>query len=168
MDAEHARRRDLTSELRASIEGLYDAFATYPLRATVPGCPHCELERAERALHARPLRELSWDDLGVFVFKAMTTFGEEEDFKHFLPRILELHARKPFAAKHDVDVVFGKLNYASSERWPDAERAAVRHFIDSWTHELKAKGDQGDSPMILEELLSALTLLEPTQRDTSS
>ena len=80
----------MTDSLQAAIEGLYAAFARYPLRAHIDGCPHCDLGAAERGLHARPLRDLREDDLGRYPFKAMSTFGNVDDFRHFFPRIAEL------------------------------------------------------------------------------
>lgn len=56
----------MTDSLETAIEGLYLAFARYPLRAHIDGCPHCDLEDAERGLPAKPLRELRADDLGYY------------------------------------------------------------------------------------------------------
>jgi hypothetical protein len=76
--------------LAEAIENLYRAFARYSLRKHVEGCPCCVRERDKRALESKPLRQLASSDLGRYAFKAMTTWGNQDDFRHFLPRIFEL------------------------------------------------------------------------------
>jgi hypothetical protein len=74
--------------LRQSIEGLYKAFASYPLAEVIEGCPCCTTESQQTQIHAKPLRELSIDNLDDFARKALTTWGSADDLKHFLPRLL--------------------------------------------------------------------------------
>jgi hypothetical protein len=68
------------------------------------------------------------EDLSTFAFKAMTTWGEPEDYKHFLPRILELaatpHTRGGLG--FSLDVICGKLERAGWRAWPAPERDAIR------------------------------------------
>jgi hypothetical protein len=94
-----------------AIEDLYRVFAGCRLDPHVEGCPHCVSDRDHARIHSRPLRSLSGDDLGRYAFKAMTTWGNERDFRHFLPRILEL------LVSNDLDppteVVLGKLAYGN-------------------------------------------------------
>jgi hypothetical protein len=117
---------------QALIEALYKVFAKYPIVEKIEGCPHCKLESAEKGLHCRPLRELTWDDLGVYPFKAMTTFGDVNDFKHFLPRILELHIKDCDSERYDFDVFLSKLKYAGWEKWEENERNTIHKSISSW------------------------------------
>src|SRR4051794_20200880 len=89
----HRPARAATPEVQAlhmSIEALYSVFSAYPLRPHVMGCPCCVSEKDNHDLHARPLREFTCEHLRRYAFKAMTTWGKVEDFKHFLPRIFEL------------------------------------------------------------------------------
>lgn len=144
-------------ELARATATLYEAFRGYPLKPKIEGCPHCELDSAEASLHARPLHELRWADLGVYPFKAMTTFGDESDFKHFLPRILELYVLDHEAAHYDVAVIFDKLNYASWTSWPETETQAIRRFVSAWRRALTtSQHESTEEPWQLEELESAL------------
>lgn len=62
----------------------------------------------------------------------MTTWGTEEDFKHFLPRLAELYADGSLAEFSD-DAMFGsKLKYAKWLTWPVREINAVRLFLSAW------------------------------------
>lgn len=89
------------------------------------------MSAADRAkLHARPLRALGAAELGRYAFKALTTWGSEDDLRHFLPRILELVARDELGV--DAQIVLGKLAYGEWERWPEAERAAIEALLAAW------------------------------------
>lgn len=136
---------------------LYAAFRGYPLRLRLDTCPHCELEAAEAALHRAPLSELTWTDLGWYLFKAMTTFGDVDDFKHFLPRLLELYGEGLAVAPWDLDTLFGKLVYADWTTWPEVEKTAVLSFLTSW-HDALAMRASGSEQAALEltELEGAL------------
>jgi len=103
------------------MEDLYDVFNKYPLRQHVEGCTcGCIPPTAEAGLHRRPLREMEPNDLDRYAFKAMTTWGDVEDFKHFLPRLLELLVHKSFIV--DTEIVLGKLSYGHWEAWPVRSR----------------------------------------------
>lgn len=66
-----------------------------------------------------------------FIFKAMTTWGEVDDFKHFLPRILELLAMSGEDFP-EVFLVGSKLVYGKLEEWPQEEQFAVKEFLKAW------------------------------------
>ncbi len=127
----------MTTEKRAlteAIEGLYEAFLDYPLALKIEGCPCCVSAENESALHRSPLRELTAEDLSRYAFKALTTWGTENDFKHFLPRLLELVTEEnSIIYEVDIEVLFGKLSYAKWNTWPEPERAAVcRYLMALW------------------------------------
>ncbi|MBS1796497.1 MAG: hypothetical protein JSS81_21790 [Acidobacteria bacterium] len=113
--------------LAEAIENLYRVFARYPLKERIEGCPCCVGEERERILHARPLRELSGAQLSSFGFKAMTTFGDADDFRHFLPRLFETMTRGEFG--YNEEILFGKLVYAGWTDWPAEESAAIGDFF---------------------------------------
>jgi hypothetical protein len=115
--------------LAEALAGVYRVFAAYPLRARIAGCPHCVGEVDELALHTAPLGQLGEDDLGLYAFKAMSTFGDVEDFKHFLPRILELMLVGGGYPGLGRDVVGSKLALAKADGWPEGERRALGDFL---------------------------------------
>jgi hypothetical protein len=144
-------------DLRRATAALYHVFSIYPLKPKIEVCPDCELDAAEASLHTRSLRELRWKDFGVYPFKAMTTFGDEGDFKHFLPRIFELYLLDHKSARYDAAIVFDKLNYANWTSWPESETAAIRAFVTSWLQSLTVRQQEaGGDFWQLEELRSAL------------
>lgn len=120
----------VSEELKAAIEGLYDTFSSYPFSSTMEGCPCCVSEGDKSALHSKSLRELTEEDIQRYAYKAMTTWGEVEDFKHYLPRIFELASTTEFIV--DTFVVLGKLDYAHWKSWPRDEVTAIEKFLLAW------------------------------------
>ena len=112
------------------IENLYRVFAKYPINTTISGCPCCVSDVQKQVLHTKSLRDLSTEDLEQYTFKAMTTWGDVKDFKHYLPRILELFTTHEFCV--DIAVIFGKLQYAHWQAWPHDEHEAITAFLYAW------------------------------------
>ena len=81
--------------------------------------------------------------------------GDVEDFKHFLPRILELYVRDIENAPYDVGVLFSKLDYAHWNTWHEVEHNAVAKTIDAWLQDLQNSKSEKDSS-ILEEVMDNL------------
>jgi hypothetical protein len=116
--------------LQQAVESLYLVFGAYPL-SSLDGCPCCVSAANKEQVTHRALRELTQDDLGRYAGKAMTTWGNVDDFKHFLPRLFELTAA--FQSPYEEYVVFGKLDYGRWRTWPPAEIAAIeQYFLALW------------------------------------
>lgn len=80
----------------------------------------------------------------------MTTFGDLDDFKHFLPRLIELHIQAPFETPYGAYILFDKLAYARWLNWPENERSAVTAIIQDWAENLRASGTEDDSYVLKE------------------
>ena len=134
-------RDDQAVRLVAATEALYVVFSIYRLKPHTDGYSHCVSDRDRARIYSRPLRELAADDLWLYASKAMTTWGDANDFRHFLPRLLEL-ALTDLSDWVDIEVVLGKPAYANWQNWPERERAAVcgvgqagvdvSPFIEAW------------------------------------
>ena len=121
--------RDTSGLIADTIEDLYRTFAGYRLGPHVEGCPHCVTDRDHARIYSGPLHSLTAVDLDRYAFKAMTTWGDEHDFRHFLPRILELMVSGAPDWSVDTEVVLGKLAYANWRTWPEREQAALQSFL---------------------------------------
>lgn len=136
MEAWKQMEQEAEQQLAEAIEGLYRTFARYPLRPSMDGCPHCVHEADQARLRSRPLRLLSIDDLSKYAFKALSTWGDEEDFRHFLPRLFQIASRETIALV-DPEILFGKLPYADWRTWPLAEQQALeQYFVALWEYVL--------------------------------
>lgn len=89
------------------------------------------------------LRELQGEDLSRYAFKAMTTWGNVNDFKHFLPRILEL--MRGDELNIHASTVLGKLKYGRWGSWESAEQKAVTAFLIAWWKHILAHHSCFDS-----------------------
>ncbi len=119
------------NELARAHSALVEAFAGYPLRGSAAGCPCC----VSAADHA----ELRSGNLRRYAFKAMTTWGNEADFKHFLPVLLT--ALTPDSTYYpgtvhdgacDIQCFTNKLAYARWQSWPTTEQYAVVDCLQTW------------------------------------
>lgn len=111
----------MTEELKSAIERLYQTFAVYPCKPAMEGCPCCVSGADKEKIHSKPLRQLEEGDLSRYAHKAMTTWGDTEDFKHYLPRIFELLTTTDFIV--DTFITLDKLEYGQWNNWPENERA---------------------------------------------
>lgn len=100
--------------LEDAIEHLYYTFQNYRLKTSINACPHCVADSDHAKLHPKRLRDLTDSDLEKYAFKALTTWGDADDFRHFLPRLFELEALYPqrIVGLVDPEILFGKLAYA--------------------------------------------------------
>lgn len=120
---------DLTSALAAAHEAAYRAFARYRIKGRLEACPcGCITEADHARIRSGPLRELTEDDLETYASKAMTTWGDSSDFRHFLPRLLELVTGSP-ADEICNEIALSKLSYADWWDWPQFERDTVERVL---------------------------------------
>jgi hypothetical protein len=77
------------------------------------------------------------EDLDRYAFKAMTTWGDKNDYRHFLPCMLELLARHGEQGFVNAEAIFNKLEYGGWGGWPTNEHDAIAAFFDAlWSHVL--------------------------------
>lgn len=124
---------------------LYQVFSRYRRPTSLRGCPCCTDEETSRALIRGSLRDLSASALSHYAFKALTTWGTLDDYRYFLPRILELTSTGELDC--DTEVTLGKLGYADWSLWPDDEQQAVRSFVSAlWCETIRSgKAWQADA-----------------------
>ncbi len=115
---------------------LYRVLKPYRLGDDFAGCECCVPARNSKYLASVPLQELTVADLNRYAFKAMTTWGRERHFKHFLPRLLEL-ALDAFLEFENPETLLGKLTYAKWQEWPRPEQDAIAGYLDAyWQQQL--------------------------------
>jgi hypothetical protein len=119
-------------EWRAAVAALYEMTRFDRPRGPVDRCDGCTSEAEARAFRAVEREAAPADLMDRYGFKAMTTWGDERDFRWFLPRLLELVGDEP-GGLANADVLVGKLEYAGWSAWPEEEREAVRRaFAAIW------------------------------------
>lgn len=120
----------MTPELEAAIEGLYKAFPSRRLKTVMQGCPCCADYAVLRHLSLTPLLDLGRAELESYSWDAIWTVGNESDYRHFAPRLLELMVRED---AFEPEVVAKKLIAADWRNWSQAEQSAIEKFFsDYW------------------------------------
>lgn len=119
---------DVASYQKA-LECLYNVFSRYGRPQNFEGCPCCTTEEHSRMLVGRPLRELSSDELEEYARKALTTWGTLNDYKYFLPRVMELTLAGSFS--YCTEMMLEKLSYGQFPDWERVERQAVVQVLRS-------------------------------------
>jgi len=136
--------RSKAVSLRPAIEHLYKVFAHYPLVQAMTVCD-CGCVTGDDLLRiaSKPLRKLTAGDLERYAFKAITTWGEVHDFKHFLPRLLELAAEAGEVGHTAPETLLHKLAFGQWRTWPRPEVEAIESFFAAlWTALLSSSPDR--------------------------
>jgi hypothetical protein len=176
-------RQDPTrcAAVRRAIDSLYDVFASYRLVNAEP-CVHCYGSKKAAAIGAplrtKPLRDLALDEVHHFYDDGILTWGDVDDFRYLLPRLMQLLAVGwcPLAGDEDVDwdvyltcPALGLFVWGEWWTWPVPECAAVQDFLTTlWQAYLTKEWEARDivtrgSGLYLDLLLGILSVeLDPT------
>lgn len=116
----------LDDELTAAMQAVYAAFSRYPTPQSIDASPVYSGEDFLKPLVAAPLRELTCEQVGRYAGKALTTVGRLDDYKHFLPRLLEhvVNERCAFVGLGP-DEFANRLLYGGWPSWPHDERQTI-------------------------------------------
>ncbi|MEO3924369.1 hypothetical protein ABGB07_10985 [Micromonosporaceae bacterium B7E4] len=115
--------------LAEAIDRLYVVFGGTPRPTAIDSCPCCFNPDDERKLLAPvPLREMTADDLGYYAGVVLSTVGGLDDYRYFLPRMLEIGCTEGFLWPN-LEPLLGRLRQADWTSWPVRERCAVRDLL---------------------------------------
>src|SRR5262249_54430398 len=108
----------MDDRVREALRRVGDAFARYPRRTVLEGCPHC-----------RGQVSVADHDLFSLTLSLGGTVGAADDLKSLLPLLLE---RLVTDDELDADIVLGKLTLAGGwHAWPAGERDALGEYLDA-------------------------------------
>ena len=116
--------------LADAIAGLYQEFGDGPLGRPLHGCEHCADAETLRRWAETPLRQLTAEELENYLYSAMATIGNEDDFKHFLPRLFELVVTGADFLVITFEEVGTQLTRARWQQWPDRQSSTVRIALE--------------------------------------
>lgn len=116
--------------LPVAIEHLYRAFEAVPKPDRIDGCPCCIERKEVDTLLARPLRELTPDDLSSYAFSALLTVGCRENYLYYLPRILEITATE-MDWLPDPEMTARKIRTTDLGTWTPAQRIGLTRYFDA-------------------------------------
>jgi len=120
----------------------YLLFARYPERALRDAEPNdCSANdglaaELSEALVGRPIRSLTGADLDRYFLHAVAHVGDADDFRHYLPRILELVN----AGELSGSLLLSHLALAEIRSWPLEERLLLLRFFQTYPRALGSMG----------------------------
>ena len=121
-----------------------------------------DLETWNKDLFSKQLKDLTADDLSRFAGKAMTTWGDVNDYKHFLPRIFELTGE--LNTPYELWIAFEKLNYGHLNNWEDIEVKAIHNYMLAlWDNLLQIDTEQAQ--WIFKDYFSSIANFYPRFTD---
>src|SRR5581483_11912392 len=119
----------LEYNLQVAIQKLYSTFARYKSSEQMDYCSHCINQYEVKHLFIKAKQDLTIDDLEKYGFKAITTWGNIDDFKYFLPRLFELIAFEENNSKLYPEIIFEKLELANWREWQKEEQNGIEEYF---------------------------------------
>ena len=120
---------DAEANLRDAIERCYAEFASMPRPQKLHASPLRDADEILRTLTSAPLRELTGEQVGPYSGWAITTVGNDRDYRHFLPRIFEIAVTDSVWLGVEPPIMASRLNMAEWRTWPAEQQSAVLHFF---------------------------------------
>lgn len=127
--------------IKTFIQPIYDTFSCYKLNQDMFHCPCCISQEEAAILYLKDFRIMDKDDFGNYPGKALSTWGDVQDFKHFLPRILELESYNDYGLHY----LSSKFEYANFSAWPSSEKESLENFFYNYFIYLINKGEVSDA-----------------------
>ena len=98
-----------------------------------------KIEKWKDELFSEKLEKLKAENLYNFCSSVMLTWGKEDDYKHFLPRIYELIAN--YNSPYEEWIILDRLNDCKWRDWEIEEVKSVEFYlIELWLNLLKSSG----------------------------
>lgn len=133
---------DSTSPLQRAVDRCYEVFSRCSQPLVLDVSPLRNQDRL-KVLTSLPLRLLSDEQIGPYAGWALTTVGGIDDFRYFLPRILEQATQERSWPGLDPAVIGEKLKRAKWLDWREVEQAAIRSlFEEAWRQALLRHSDE--------------------------
>ncbi len=134
------------ANLHDAIERSYSDFACMPRPQNLHASPLRDANDILRTLTSAPLRELKGEQVGPYSGWAITTVGDDRDYRHFLPRIFELSVKDPVWLGAEPPVMASRLNMGTWQTWPADQQASVlRFFRAAFRAVMERHPDEGQS-----------------------
>jgi hypothetical protein len=143
MKSTNSMQTNYEDDLQSSIANLYACFSSYELREKMDACTcGCISPEDISVLYSKPLRDLGEEELEKYSRKALSTWGNTYDFRHFLPRLFELSANESYTMT-EMEILFSKLKYGDWETWDKKEQEVISGYFSAlWKNFLATKPEE--------------------------
>jgi len=118
----------MTEELRNIIKRSYLVFSKYRVTVPLDVCTECCMTpKQESALASMSVQQIPFELLYEYNTAAKTSSPSIEEFKHFIPRFLELTAEMKFL-HHSAELILGRFEYYRKEEWTKEECEVIQSY----------------------------------------
>jgi hypothetical protein len=118
----------MTEDLQKIVAQAYELFAGYKVTKPLDVCsPHCVTDEELDQLVNLNVRKLPKELLSTWNHAAKTDRPELSEFKHFLPRFLDLIAQFEWPS-HSVEITLKSFGYYTDRDWTRQERQLIDDF----------------------------------------
>jgi hypothetical protein len=118
----------MTNELRNIINDSYSFFSKYRVTIPLDVCTECCMTpNQESELAGMSVNQIPFELLYEYNTAAKTDLPNIEEFKHFLPRFLELTAELKFL-HHSAELILSRFEYYAKEEWTTAEIELIQNY----------------------------------------
>ena len=120
----------MTEELRQAIKKSYSVFSKYQAKLPLDVCTDCCMTVDQtRELVNMSTQQIPFKLLYEYNTAAKSVLPKIEEFKHFLPRFLELTAELQFL-HHSAELVLSRFEYYSIGEWTQEERETIQCYAN--------------------------------------
>lgn len=120
----------MTLGLRETVENSYQVFQKYKAIAPLDACTDCCLTKnQESELVSLAVQQISFELIYEYNTAAKTEFPSIEEFKHFLPRLLELTAQLKFP-HHSAELILSQFGCYSKNQWSKEELDLIQDYAE--------------------------------------
>ncbi len=107
----------MTEELKHIIEYSYSVFSKYRANLPLDVCTDCCMTLNQTCeLANMSVKQIPFELLYEYNTAAKPALPNIEEFKHFLPRFLELTSELKFL-HHSAEIILNRFEYYSIEEW---------------------------------------------------
>ncbi len=121
-----------TTKLQNIVSKSYQVFKKYKATLPLDACTACCLtENQEKELVYLSVHDIPFNLLYDYNTAAKTKKPSIQEFKHFLPRFLELTAEFKFL-HHSAELVLSRFHYYEKGDWTDEEKELLQVFGEEY------------------------------------
>lgn len=118
----------MTTELQDIVSKSYQVFKKYMATIPLDACTACCLTKnQESELVSLSVHDIPFELLYDYNTAAKTKKPSIHEFKHFLPRFLELTADQKFL-HHSAELVLSRFHYYDTNEWTGEEKELMQNF----------------------------------------
>ncbi len=122
----------MPTTLASALDDLYRVFADAPRPTGIDCCSCCfTAEQAQTLLSHKEVRRIPVEVIEPYAADVLITIGALNDFRHYLPRLLEIACTVGFDWP-DTESLLGRLPRAGWTDWSAADQQAVRRVLRAW------------------------------------